>query len=1099
MSRTSLICITFLILALNCMAISSYSQSVRLSIKIDNPNLKDAMMEIKKQTEFDFLYNKDIEALYVANTQIDVEDGSIDEILNQLFANSRIDYRIIDKTIVFMPRVTESAKTVQQGITITGTVTDKDGEPLPGTAVMIKGTSQGTVTDANGAYSLPVPSTNISLIFSYIGYTTQELPVGSQRTINVTLREDARELEEVVVVGYGHIKKEAVTGAVARANLEVYKDVPANNIWDKLKGSVAGLNIGAISRPGDTNSLLIRGQNSIGAGNTPLIVLDGTIFSGSIMDISPNDIESFTVLKDASAAAVYGSRSANGVILIETKRGTGINGKPVFNLDMNYGFNSQLKQLKVYEGDAYLQRVLDIRNLLGQEADPSRIEFYLQEEERKNYLATPDHRPTFTNPYDICTQTAYNRNVSLSVANRMEKTRYYIAVTALEAKGVEINDQYKQLSARVNIDSDITNWLNLGVKTFYSYRDRSGTPPTNNKVYFSPWATLKDEDGNYLAYPQTTTSFQSPFWQMATDDVKKRNRLNGVVTATLIAPWVPGLTFTSTLANNLQWEMDYQFWDTNTSNGMGVNGTGSRSVWNAHQLMWDNMLKYNRTFHEKHFIDVTLLFSQEKYDEDRVTANASRFDNTTLGHYRLQSGTTQTVSTSAAGDEAIGLMARATYTFNNKYSLTGTVRRDGYSAFSKNKKFGTFPSVGVNWNISRETFMQNISFLDNLALRASYGSNGNQSISRYQTLARINSGNRYLFLGDGGQSSVITQYISSLATNELGWETTTGLNLGLDFGWLGNRINGSVDTYFTSTKDMIFWQNLPGMAGISGINTNVGEVQNRGVEISLNTLNIDRSGFQWRSNFAFSLNRNKVVSIFGDKDENGVEPDIIQSGIFMGKPIGVIYGYKVLGMYQQKDADNGTIMKGWRPGEYILEDLDNSGTITGNNDRQILGNTKENFRWSFTNTFQYKGFTLMFYINSIWGVNGWYLSNNNYPEAGGGYWHRADINHPVYDYWTPTNTGAFFQRPDNGSAGAVRGYKPIDRSFVKLSKISLTYDVGKWVKQWKINGLIVGVSADNIYTMAPHWIGLDPETNQGMTDLAVPSIRTLNFSINVNF
>ncbi|MDR1454388.1 MAG: TonB-dependent receptor, partial [Tannerella sp.] len=648
---------------------------------------------------------------------------------------------------------------------------------------------------------------------------------------------------------------------------------------------------------------------------------------------------------------------------------------------------------------------------------------------------------------------------------------------------------------RINLDSDITSWLNVGVKSFYSYRDDSGTTPPNTKTHFSPWATLKNEDGTYMYAPQTTTSFVSPFWEIATDDVKTRNNLNAIVSATIKAPWVKGLSFTSTMSNTLRWENDNQFWNNYTTTGAAVNGTGSRQTVNMHNLLWDNILKYSNTFMDKHYVDVTLLFSQEKYTWEQVKASARGFDNTSLGTYRLEDGQTPSAESGGSASESVGMMARGTYTYDGKYSLTGTIRRDGYSAFSRNKKYGTFPAVGVNWNISRESFMESVAALNSLALRATYGSNGNQSISQYQTLAKTAT-DRYLYAGSS--SYTVTQYISSLATDDLSWETTTGLNLGLDFGLLDNRISGTVDAYLTKTSNLLFSLTLPKTSGMSSITSNVGEIQNRGIEINLNTLNIDHSDFKWNSSISFSLNRNKVVSIFGeDNDGDGKEDDLINSNYFIGESLDMIYNYRVIGMYQQADADNGTIMQGWRPGEYILEDLDNSGTITSDKDRQLLGNRKENFRWSFTNTFRYKSFALMAHLYSIWGGNGWYLSDSNYPNNN--YANRADINHPVYDYWTPRNTGAFFQRTDYGRRGAVTARKMIDRSFIKLQKVSLTYDVSRWTKSWGINDLTLGVSADNVLTYAPYWIGLDPETNQGVTDGGVPSLRTYNFSATINF
>ena len=1064
-------------------------QSYSLSLK--NKPLREVLQDVENRGNYHFFFSDDVSNLNRL-VQVNVTNATIEQLLDQVLKPYGLGYQMLENNLI----VISPYMSALQDIVITGTVTEADGQPVPGVNVRIKGTNQGAITDVAGKYTINVPDGNATLVFSFIGYITQEFLVGSQRAVNVVLSEGINQLEEVVVVGYGTMKREAVTGSVSRANLAVYEKVPSNNILDRIKGSVAGLNIDGTNRAGAVSGMIIRGQNSPTAGNSPLIVVDGAIFAGSLADISPYDVENLTVLKDASAAAVYGSRSANGVILIETKRGQGSNGKAVFNLDMNYGICNQLQSMKLYEGKDYLQRVLDIRELLGQEADPSKIEMYLQEEERKNYLVTPDHRPTITDPYNVLTQESYNRNMNFSVTNRLEKVRYYAATSVIDQQGIEINDQYKYLSARINIDSDITDWLNVGIKSFYSHRNTSGSLFGWIKTFLSPYGTLKDPDGAYVFAPQTTTSAPSPFWYIATDDKKLRNNLNGIVTATVKAPWVKGLSYISTLSNTLRWQNNRQFWDDHTVEGRNQNGTGFREARNYYNLLWDNMIKFNRTFVEKHAVDVTLLFSQEKYEYEYVRADARDFDNMTLGTYGLSTGKTQTVSTGGQASEAIGLMARGTYTWNNKYSLTGTIRRDGYSAFSKNKKYGTFPSVGVNWNISRESFMENISYLDNLALRATYGSNGNQSISLYQTLARI-ANDRYLF--DGPPTSVITQSISSLATDDLGWETTTGLNLGLDFGWLNGRINGSVDVYRTKTNNMIFSLPLPSIAGLGSIYGNVGEIQNRGIEISLNTLTLDRSDFKWYSNFAFSLNRNKVVSIFGDKDPlTGKEGDLVNANYFMGKSLGAVYGYKITGMYQQADADNGSILNGWRPGEYIIKDLDNSGTITSDKDRQILGYTKENFRWSLTNSFLYKGFSLMVYLNSIWGGNGWYLSTDNNPGSSG-YRDRPDINHPVYDFWTPRNTDAFFPRVDYGRTGAVTAYKPIDRSFIKLQKISLTYNVGKWLKMLNVNDLTVGVSADNLYTFAPYWIGLDPETNQGMHSGGVPSIRTYNFSVSLKF
>lgn len=984
--------------------------------------------------------------------------------------------------------------------TVTGKVLNKAGEPVSGVTVMVKGTSTGTITDAQGNFTLPNVPDGAVMVFSFIGMKTQEITIDGKSSVNVTMEEGEYAMQEVVVVGYGTAKKQAVTGAVATANLKTYESVPVTNVLESVKGSVAGLNVGGTNVAGAVANLTIRGQNTISAGTTPLIVLDGAIFNGSLADIATSDIASLTVLKDASAAAVYGSRSANGVILIETKKGEGINGKPKFEVKINSGISNQLEPLKTYDGPGYLQRVLDVREANGAVANPSDIALYLQPIEATNYNATPDHKPTITDPVKIFSQTGNMQDINLSVSNSTAKTSYYISTSLIKQKGVLINDKFKHISQRVNISSDLTDWFNLGIKSSYSLKDYSGYTPTSMMWLvntLSPYGSLYDENGDYRELPQSTTSCVSPYWLLATEDTDVRNFLNGVISATIKIPWVKGLSYQMNYSNSLNWDNQDQFWNKRTYNGEGKNGYGYRDNGQVTNMLLDNMIKYNNTFADKHNIDITLLYSRENSTWKSAQAYAEQFDNTVLGTYGLQNGSVQTATTAGGESNAIGMMGRATYTYNHKYSITGTVRRDGYSAFSKNKKWGVFPSVGLNWNVSEEGFMKNVTPVKSLALRASYGVNGNQSIAPYSTLATIAT-NKYVYYPDN--SYTITQYISSLANNNLGWESTTGLNFGIDFALFNNsRLSGTIDGYFTKTNDLMFELALPGASGMGSIMSNIGEIKNKGIEINLHSLNLDMGDFKWFSDFAFSINRNKVVTILGqDNDGDGKEDDLISSGIFIGKSLGTIYGYKVSGMWQQADKDNGTIMQGMRPGDYKLEDVNNDGAITSTKDRQFLGNTNPNYRWSFTNTLQYKNFSVMAYLYSIWGGDNWYLSTNNRPYYNG-YANAAACNVPVYDYWTPANTNAMFPRTDYNTNARYRGTKYIDRSFIKLQKISVSYDATSLVKPFGINGLRLSLSADNLFTYAPNWVGLDPETDNGLNDQAIPSIRTYLFSVALNF
>lgn len=1071
---------------------SVYAQAKKLDLSVTNKSLKQFITQVEKETDYTFMLDQTVDQ----NQKITVksQQESLEIILQKAFAGKPVTFEIVGKQIILkLPRTTQSGQTKK----ITGAIKDENGEAVIGANVSVKGTTTGTITDIDGNFSLEAQQ-GATLLISYIGYETQEITVGSQSVYSIRLSEDSQALDEVVVIGYGTQNRQAITGSITKADIDTYRDVPTNNIMETIKGSVPGLNVGGVNKAGNVAGFSIRGQNSTrDGGNNPLIVLDGAIYDGSLADIPSEDIENFTVLKDASAAAVYGSRSANGVILIQTKRGRSKSSKPEFNVNLSYGISNELKRLKVYDAPGYLQHILDVRQANGLDADPAKIDLYLQAEESKNYNATPDHQPTFSDPYELFRQNAYNLKANVSVSNSSEFASYYISAAMTDQKGVVLNDRYKNFSGRVNIDSNLTSWLKVGVKTNYSIRDYSGSTPSMEKAaQFSPYASLYDEEGRYLQFPQTTTSFQSPFWSIRTDDTEKYNILGAILNGKITVPWVKGLTYEMVYSNTLRWSQKNYFYDEYTTEGQGKNGKGERKNENNYSMLLDNMIKYNNTFNQKHNVDVTLLYSRERRTWDDMTSYAENFDNTVLGDNKLEDGKKQTVNTGAGESGAIAWMARGTYTFDGRYSLTGTVRRDGCSAFSINRKWATFASGGLNWNITNESFMKDVKAIDNLALRVSYGSNGNQSIESYSTLAKVGT-NKYIFAGDPSYS--ITQGISSFALNDLGWEKTTGANFGVDFSVLNNRLSGSVDAYFTNTTDLLFSLALPSVSGKTSILSNLGKIKNKGVEIGLHSVNIETKDFSWTSDFAFSLNRNKVATIYGeDNDGDGKEDDLISSGYFIGKTLGTIYNYKVNGMWQQSDVDNGTIMEGMRPGDYKLEDVDGDGKISSDKDRQFLGTSKENFRWSLTNTLSYKDFSLMVYINSIWGGNGYFLSGNNTPYTDE-YVNSAAHNRTVYDYWTPDNTDAKYPRLDYQANARYKGTKYVDRSFIKLQKIALSYDLSRLVKPYGFNNMRLSLSADNLFTFAPHWDGLDPETDSGLKITAFPSIRTYQMTLMFNF
>ncbi|WP_270088189.1 SusC/RagA family TonB-linked outer membrane protein [Sphingobacterium sp. SYP-B4668] len=1095
--------LTFILLIGFLTQVSANTFGQNVSLNQTNASLEILIKQLRTQTGYDFLL--DSEVLKDAQKfDIQLKNVKLEQALEAIVYNRNLKYSIEGKSVVItkgrpvaIPVVTSPV--VQQEIS--GIVKTADGQPLAGATIKIKNGSQSAMSGPDGKFTIPVKEREVILVVSFVGYVNQEIraSLGTMATIQLIDRESG--LEEVVVVGYGSIKKQAVTGAVAQADLKSYDKVPVNNIMETLKGTVAGLNVGEANQAGGVPGFTIRGTNTIAASSSPLIVLDGAIFNGSMADISPSDVESVTVLKDASAAAVYGSRSANGVILIETKKGSSLDGKPKFEINTSYGSISELERLKVYDAKGYIQRLYDILRDNGTTLTFDQTPSFLQEIEKKNYDATSDHQATLPDPYDPFRQRGFNKNTSVSVSQRTDKMSYFLSGNYVDQRGVIVNDQFKHYGLRLNLESKVTDWWTLGVKSYYSYRDypdgriygtgEGGSSPS----LFSPYASLYDVDGSYLMYPQSTTSMVNPFLVLPTEAYNRTNNLNGILTSTIRVPWIEGLTYTINYSKTLNMAETGSFYGLHTFSGLAPKGKGSRDYSRSTYTLFDHIIKYNKTFLDVHNIDLTLLHSSQKAQSYGQVSSASGFDNDQLGTYRLSAGAIQNASSSGGENEGIGQMARLTYSYDDRYTLTGTVRRDGYSAFSANHKYGTFGSVGANWNIAREKFMEDTNLFSALALRASYGTNGNQSIAPYSTLSKISNG-YYFYQGDANYT--YAQYVGSLGNDDLVWESTTGLNGGIDFGILAGRISGSIDGYLTHTNNLAFTLPLPGSSGFSTITANAGEIQNKGLEINLRSLNIESGKFSWSSSASFSLNRNKVTRLLGDKDGDGVEDDIISSNLFIGKSLTTVYGYRVVGMWQQEDVDNGTILAGFKPGHYKLNDVNGDGKITSDADREFLGDSNANFRWSFTNTFSYGKLSLLVYLNSIWGGNNWFINGGNTPWNDG-YINRGDLNHPVYDYWTPENTSAEFPRPSYNADAAAKAPKYYDRSFIRLQKMALSYNATEHVKKYGIHGLNVSVSGDNLGTYSPHWIGLDAATGSGLTVSSIPSLRTFTMGLNVTF
>lgn len=963
-------------------------------------------------------------------------------------------------------------------IPLKGTVTNHLGEALSRATVTAKEAAVSAVADNNGSYSISVPRTD-TLIFSAAGYQEKRLPVITSGVMDVTLLPVDTKLDEVVVIGYGKQSRKFVTGAVTKA--EIVKDIPNTSITQSLRGRVAGVQFTDNGRPGQNGTILIRGPRSLSAGNNPLIVVDGIIYNGILSDVNPNDIESLEILKDASASAIYGSRAANGVILITSRKG--VSEKPAINVNTFTSTSSPGYKVKLLSPERYVQKILDARRELGQEADPEKVASYMAPNEAENYLAGRT-----VDPYDVATQKdAGIRSIDINMAGKTQRTNYFISASFADEKGIILNDRQKRTTFRINLENKITNWLTAGTNTMYGRRDFSGILPNLDFFYqLSPYATIYKEDGsprqfvvdgeNVAGNPMYNPYFRS--------NQQVQNNLFANFYAMLQAPFLKGLSYRINASPNVRWINSYNAVRQDTSLANNTK-SASKSLTNYYDWMIENILNYNKQINAANHVDVTLLYSRNSQFSEATGANASLMSTDVLGWNNLGLGETQTVSSSAARIQGVSYMGRLNYRLLGRYLATFTIRRDGSSVFSENHKYATLPSAALSWIVSEERFIKNSPFVNLLKLRASYGAVGNQAISAYQSLSRIGT-QRYVF-GDGGTTS-LAYYPSNMANSNLKWETTYSTNIGLDFEVLKGRIGGTVEYYYMKTKDLLVTRDLPRMTGFTSVWTNLGQVDNSGIEITLNTTNIRAKNFEWRSSFTFSSNKNRIVHLYGsDTNGDGKEDDDIGNKWFIGQPIYAYFDYVFDGIYQEGDTD---IPAGYKPGYVRIKDVNGDGSITAD-DRTIIGQGQQpKVRWGLLNEFTYKGLTLSVFLNAM---QGWI---SDFGLIGRGPVERS-LNFIDYGWWTPENKSQ--TRPSLFHENKYGHNYYLSRDFVRIQDVALAYNFPKAIlDRFKISNMKLIVAGKNLHTFTK-WIGADPESGETARTSLYPMPRTVSVGLNLGF
>ena len=1013
----------------------------------------------------------------------------------------------LDNEMVLTKNETKELDHLQQRV-ITGKVTDTFGQPLVGTTVMVKGTTIGTITDADGNYSLTNVPDDAILVFSFVGMETQEIEVGNQTQIDVVMREVALGLDEVIVVGYGTSTRREYTGSVSSVKIEdsPVSFAPNLNVLESLKGNVSGLNIGPTNTAGGQPSMLIRGQRSISGSNDPLIILDGVIYMGSLSDISPNDIATIDILKDAVSAAAYGSRSANGIIAITTKKGR--SEKPLISFNISDGIQLWQNRPKMMKGEEWI-KVVNARNQY-----PEGTTSWMKSGELKNLAEGKE-----TNWLDVVSQTGVIQDYQLSVSGTGKGLNYYLSTSYNSNKGIIVGDDFERISVLGKINADITDWLQVGVDASYSQRDYSGFSANLAEAYsMSPYGVMyRDEEGNLEKYPYTQSAI-NPLWGVddgTRDNMDKRQnfRLNSY--GVIKIPWVKGLSYRINFLTNLDNNRSGNFYHESyyVAEGEGLQryapetlvgflpkANGNINNNRTRSYVFDNILTYRNTF-GKHTFEGTLVATRDYSKYEMVNSTGSDFasnGNTALGMRGLHYATVQKINQDGNERSNIGYLGRLSYSFNNKYYLTSSYRHDGASVFGKDRKWGNFAAVGAAWNISEENFMQDIEFLDFLKLKLSWGQNGNQGIGPYTTLARVatgpSGGYRYEFSDTPGKIYYgLVQ--TNLSNDELGWEKTETWNIGFESIWLKNRLSVDVDFYFSKTSDQIFTRNIPVMTGFKTITTSMGQVNNTGIELTLNSVNIKQNHLTWNTSFTFWKNWNKLVHLYGeDLDGDGKEDDDIANSLFIGKPLGAIYGYVQDGIVQEDDIEYMELT-GAKPGYPKYKDLDGKPGITAD-DRTILGYTKPNFSLNMGNELNFKNFNLYMMVVGVFGGNNYYLQPNPraYMVSGTG---RFNDNMTSIPYWTPENKSNKYPSATFAGDGRFLGLQ--SRTFVRIQDIILSYTFSQpWLKSANIEALKIFLAGKNVATFT-NWDGPDPETGATYLSNTFPVPASYSIGVNISF
>ncbi|WP_235012627.1 SusC/RagA family TonB-linked outer membrane protein [Pedobacter africanus] len=1113
---------------------------VFVSLELKNTSLKETLKQIERNTKIRFTYKSEDIAGFKP-ISFHKSNQKLVEVLDELFKDSNLTYEEISTNVLIIKKahgadLQQAAETLPP-VVLKGKITDEKGLPVPGVSILIKGTSNGTVTAPDGSFTLNALQNTGILVVSFIGYIKQEISFSGAGNYNVRLVTDAKGLDEVVVIGYGTTTKKDLTGSVGQVKMDDLVKAPVFTFTEALAGRVAGVQVSTSDgQPGSAQDIVIRGSGSLTQSTAPLYVIDGfAMESFQSNSLNPDDIESITVLKDASGTAIYGARGANGVVVIQTKKGKA--GKPVITLNSSLGVQELRKQMEMMNPYEFVKMQSEMinTNLVNQVYFPNgkTLESY------RNVAGV--------NWQDLIFRRGTMQTHNFAIRGGTENTRYSVSGVINDQEGLMINSGYNRALARVSLDQDVSQKLKVGFNANYSSAtsfglgaaSNTGTASISNYIFANVY-------GYRPVSANENVNLEEELFDPDVNVDASNVRINPVITAEnthrktinnelignayLTYNFIKELAFNSRIGYRKRVIRGEAFYNSLTPQGSpspvntrGVNGNFSF----AENDTWtnENTLTYQKTFNTDHKFTALAGFSLEGVTTNTYGATSQFLPNEQLGMLGLDEGTPLAITASGGNNKLMSFFSRIDYGYKSKYLLTLVARADGSSKFRPGNQWGYFPSAAFAWNMTNEPFMKAMSFVSNSKLRLSYGRSGNNRIGNYDTYNSISFDNRVNGVSFNNGIPLTSAWLSDLGNAALKWETIATSNIGYDLGLFGNRVELTAEVYRKTTSNLLLNAQIPYISGYSTSTKNIGKIKNEGLELSLNTVNIKTNSFKWESNFNISFNRSKILALTESSTlfssvSGGFSPAPNLWAAKVGQPISVFHGYVFDGVYQFEDFDspapgtyslklnvptNGNTRAAIRPGDIKYSDLNGDGVVNAF-DQTVIGRAEPVHTGGFSNNFSYKGLSLNVFFQWSAG-NDIFNGNRLVFEGNSQYAYHTNQFASWADRWTPENPSNKYFRVGGQGPTAYGSSRVIeDGSYLRLKTVSVAYQIPpRFVRKLYLKSLSVQASAQNLATWT-NYSGLDPEVSvkssaltRGFDYSAYPHAQTIVFGLNATF